>query len=90
MAVLARGDTALRDSVNAILRSRMRDGSLEKTFRAWGVWSDTEARYFEAALAAAPAGAADAPREARSVRTYLPALLRAAVITLPLGGPCGP
>jgi polar amino acid transport system substrate-binding protein len=84
VAVLARGDTALRDSVNAILRSRMRDGSLERTFRAWGVWSDTEARYFEGVLAAAPSGVADAPREARSVRTYLPALLRAAVITLVL------
>ncbi|MBX6333080.1 MAG: ABC transporter permease subunit [Gemmatimonadaceae bacterium] len=84
VAVLARGDTALRDSVNAILRARMRDGSLEKTFRAWGVWSEREARYFETALAAAPERPADTPRAARSVQSYLPALLRAAVVTLAL------
>ena len=50
MAVLARADTALRDSVNAILRARMRDGSLEKTFRAWHVWDDAQAQYFARVL----------------------------------------
>jgi polar amino acid transport system substrate-binding protein len=85
VAVLARAHAALRDSVNAILRARMRDGSLEKTFRAWGVWNGDQAAYFRRALAEAPAreraSAVDGPR---SIRSYLPALLRAAAITLAL------
>ncbi|MDB4909466.1 MAG: putative amino acid transporter permease/substrate binding protein [Gemmatimonadetes bacterium] len=83
VAVLARGDTALRDSVNAILRARMRDGSLEKAFRAWHVWDDGQAQYFARTLADSGArrtvGAAES---VRSVRSYLPALLRAAGVTL--------
>jgi len=83
VAVLAARDTALRDSVNAILRARMRDGSLERTFRAWHVWDSTQTQYFARMLADSsrthPAGAA---ASVRSVRAYLPALLRAAGITL--------
>jgi polar amino acid transport system substrate-binding protein len=83
VAVLARADTALRDSVNAILRARMRDGSLEKTFRAWHVWDDGQAQYFARALADSSARrAAGAAESVRSVRSYLPALLRAAGVTL--------
>ena len=83
VAVLAARDTALRDSVNVILRARMRDGSLERTFRAWHVWDSAQTLHFARVLAdssrAHPAGAAAA---VRSVRAYLPALLRAAGITL--------
>lgn len=87
VAVFAHRDAALRDSADAILRARMRDGSLEKTFRAWNVWSDDEARYL--AQAGAMAGPENvtastgvpAPAE-RSVRAYLPSLARAAVITV--------
>ena len=83
VAVLAARDTALRDSVNVILRARMRDGSLESTFRAWHVWDSAQTLHFARVLAdssrAHPAGAAAA---VRSVRAYLPALLRAAGITL--------
>ncbi|HEX6533868.1 MAG TPA: ABC transporter permease subunit [Gemmatimonadaceae bacterium] len=82
VAVLARRNVALRDSVNAVLRSRMRDGSLERTFRAWGVWSDAEGRYFQRVLAESPPRAAAALSGATAARTYLPALLRAAVVTL--------
>ncbi|HEX8394127.1 MAG TPA: ABC transporter substrate-binding protein/permease [Longimicrobium sp.] len=94
VGVMASGNTALRDSVNEILRARMRDGSLEKTFRAWGVWSDAQAGYFRRATAdttaakAAPAvaGTGRAPETARrpGLAMYLPALLRAAGITLVL------
>ena len=85
VAVLARGDSALRDSVDAILRARMRDGSLENTFRAWNVWDDGQTRYFARALADSTSShAAGTARGARSVRAYLPALLRAAVVTLVL------
>ena len=83
VAVLAAADTALRDSVNAILRARMRDGSLEKVFRSWHVWEAGQPEYFARVLADSggvrPSGAA---ASVRSVRSYLPALLRAAGITL--------
>ena len=100
VGVLASGRAALRDSVNEILRARMRDGSLERTFRAWGVWGDAQAVHFRRTLSgiAAPerAGPPDsappvAPAEGgapatpdRSVAAYLPALARAAAITLVL------
>lgn len=84
VAVLARRDSALRDSVNAILRARMRDGSLERTFRAWKVWNPGEADYFQRVLAAAPERDVATSRSVRSVATYLPSLIRAAGITLVL------
>jgi polar amino acid transport system substrate-binding protein len=89
VAVFAKASAALRDSANVVLRARMRDGSLEQTFRRWGVWSDAQGQYFQRVLAAAPErGAADGgavPGAGRaSLATYLPALLRAALITLVL------
>jgi len=42
VAVFAKSNTALRDSADDILRARMKDGSLEKTFREWGVWDSTQ------------------------------------------------
>jgi His/Glu/Gln/Arg/opine family amino acid ABC transporter permease subunit len=84
VGVFARRNAALRDSANAILRARMQDGSLEATFRRWGVWSDAQAAYHQRVLAEAPRedGAAS-PRD-RSVRAYLPALARAAGVTVVL------
>ncbi|HLB09954.1 MAG TPA: ABC transporter substrate-binding protein/permease [Gemmatimonadaceae bacterium] len=83
VAVLAARDTTLRDSVNVILRARMRDGSLEKSFRAWNVWDSTQTLYFARMLAdSGRVRAAGAAASVRSVRAYLPALLRAAGITL--------
>jgi len=84
VAVLAQRDSALRDSVNAILRARMRDGSLEKSFRAWNVWNDAQARYMTVAAAQAPSAAAGSTQSARSPAAYLPSLLRAAIVTLAL------
>lgn len=83
VGVMARANVALRDSVNAILRDRMRDGSLEKTFRSWEVWDDAQAEYFkrvvgDTVVAAAP----NATRVATTPLAYVPALLRAAGITL--------
>ena len=82
VAVLARRDTALRDSVDLILRAGMRDGSLERSFRQWRVWDDAQARYFERALTASGGSGARPEELARSAAAYLPSLLRAAVITL--------
>lgn len=84
VAVFARSRTALRDSADAVLRARMRDGSLEKTFRAWGVWDDGQARYFRRVLAQATQRTASTKSVAGSVAAYVPALLRAAGVTLVL------
>jgi polar amino acid transport system substrate-binding protein len=84
VAVLARRDSVLRDSLNAILRERMRDGSLEKTFRAWNVWNDAQARYMAVAAAEAPSAAGSSAPSDRSPAAYLPSLLRAALVTLAL------
>ncbi len=84
VAVLARRDSALRDSIDAILRERMRDGSLEKTFRSWNVWNDAQARYIAIAVAQAPSAAGGSNPSSRSPAAYLPSLLRAAIVTVML------
>lgn len=87
VAVLAAGDSILRDSVNATLRARMGDGTLERVFRSWNVWDASQAEFQQRVLrdTLSPGGAAAVERgTATSVATYLPALLRAAVITLAL------
>jgi len=85
VGVFARANTALRDSANAILRDRMRDGSLERTFRRWQVWDEGQASHFAAVLANSQAAvsATRAPA-ATTVARYLPALLRGAGLTLAL------
>jgi polar amino acid transport system substrate-binding protein len=86
VGVLAKGNVALRDSINTVLRDRMRDGSLERTFRRWQVWDPTQAAYFASVLAdTATHTARDSTAVmsgTSSVMTYLPALARAAIITL--------
>jgi polar amino acid transport system substrate-binding protein len=82
VGVLARSNTALRDSVDAVLRERMRDGSLEKTFRTWGVWDAAQTSHFQRVLSADPITQQSASAATRSLTSYLPALLRAAAVTL--------
>jgi polar amino acid transport system substrate-binding protein len=87
VAVLARANGPLRDRVNGALREMMRDGTLERVFRKWGVWDDSQRRLFERSIsgeeippfsvAGAGGGTADARFDA-----YLPALFRAAGVTL--------
>jgi polar amino acid transport system substrate-binding protein len=84
VGVFARRSAALRDSANAVLRARMQDGSLEATFRRWGVWSDAQAAYFQRVLAEAPREDAVGAARGRGIRAYLPALARAAGVTLVL------
>src|SRR5262249_21743988 len=38
IVVLARSNAALRDRINAVLRARMRDGTLERIYRKWNIW----------------------------------------------------
>ena len=85
VGVLAKASVSLRDSVNAILRASMRDGSLEKTFRSWEVWDDAQAKYFERVLADTTVAAArNESKGATSPLSYVPSLLRAAGVTLAL------
>ncbi len=91
VGVLAPGDTALRDAIDEALRAAMRDGSLEQIFRRWKVWNDDQAGLYARLLAGVPVppvsgvdgeiGAAGMSR-LEATRRYLPALFRAAGVTL--------
>ena len=86
VAVFGQRDAALRDSANAILLARMRDGSLEKVFRSWNVWDDRQAKYFARLLAdsSSSVGIVSNAATRGSMATYAPSLVRAAGITLVL------
>lgn len=85
IALFAKSDAALRDSVNAILLARMKDGSLEAIYRKWNIWDSTQAKHFERTLAGTPADVALGTKPAdRKVREYIPAIIRAGGVTLAL------
>ena len=87
--VLARENTALRDRVNGVLRARMRDGTLERIYRKWQIWDEFQQPFFNEVLAQVQAAAPAAPAtpqisQTDALRRYLPAVLRAALITIAL------
>ena len=82
VGVFALRDSMLRDSANAILLSRMADGSLERIFRTWNVWDDAQAAYFRRVAGGASTSAGTATTSSQLIGNYVPALLRAAMITL--------
>jgi polar amino acid transport system substrate-binding protein len=93
VGVLAARNASLRDAVNEILRGAMRDGTLERIFRKWGVWNDDQPALYTRVLAGEPVPAvigldATAGAEALSgwetTQRYLPSLLRASLITIVL------
>ncbi len=95
VGVMALANASLRDSVNTVLLARMADGSLEKIFRAWNIWDERQAHFQqrlqaklskprEIPAASTSADAAEKPTQFSSAVKYLPALLRAAGITLVL------
>jgi polar amino acid transport system substrate-binding protein len=85
VAVFAKRNEALRDSADAVLRERMRDGSLEKTFRDWGVWDSAQVAHFARVLGSDSAGDTQVAKlRAAAVTAYLPSLIRAAGVTLAL------
>jgi polar amino acid transport system substrate-binding protein len=95
VGVLAPSNTALRDRIDRILLDAMRDGRLEAIFRRWELWNgDQSALYARLLDTRANAGANvgdDARAKARvygqplaAITRYLPALWRAAVITIAL------
>jgi polar amino acid transport system substrate-binding protein len=94
IGVLAKENTVLRDRINAILEARMRDGTLERIYRKWHIWDDYQGPFFAQvsavkslpAAGSVPARPADVPRPPMSqiVLGYIPALLRASLITISL------
>lgn len=93
VVLMAPDQTALRDTVNGELRAAMRDGRLEAIFRRWQVWNDDQPAMYARVLAGADSlletdgGAGGVPQRASAwtlTLRYLPALVRAALITLVL------
>jgi polar amino acid transport system substrate-binding protein len=88
--VLAKSNTALRDQVNAILKQRMQDGTLERIYRKWEIWDDSQRLFFSHVMlsGSAPATANAKPAapidKGAIILRYVPALLRASVITIVL------
>jgi polar amino acid transport system substrate-binding protein len=88
VGVLSKSNTGLRNQINEILKDRMRDGTLEKIYRKWSIWDDSQAAFFQRVLteqpgAATPSAAAASSSWAVALR-YVPSLLRAALLTLML------
>jgi len=86
VGVLAKENGALRDRINEILKARMRDGTLERIYRKWNIWDEDQPKFFANVLAGAPQPVAAAPVKSDSrwavTLKYIPALLKASVITL--------
>ena len=93
VGVLSAQNAPLRDSLNDILRTAMRDGTLERIFRTWSVWNDDQPRLYARVLAGEPIAPIVGLDTSTSVATvsqwaaakrYLPSLLRASVVTIVL------
>ncbi len=97
VGVLGPSQTALRDRMNDILRSAMRDGRLEAIFRRWNVWNEDQPRLYAELIGVRGQGLGVseqglgvrgqgevAPNPWEAARRYLPALLNAALITVVL------
>ena len=89
VGILAPRAAALRDRVDGLLRDAMRDGRLQAIFTRWGMWNEDQPRLYARVLAAngppLRSGESRAPESAAAATwRYLPALFRAALITLAL------
>jgi polar amino acid transport system substrate-binding protein len=91
VGVLAPQNAPLRDTIDEILRTAMRDGTLERIFRKWRVWNDDQPALYARVLAKEPIQAITGVDTAASAATmtkwdaakrYFPALLRASVVTI--------
>jgi len=93
IAVLAANNTALRDRVNDILRARMRDGTIERIYRKWGIWDEFQQPFFNRVVgesASGRVGVAPQPPTRPLAHSatgplllkYIPALLKATLITI--------
>jgi polar amino acid transport system substrate-binding protein len=92
VGVLSPANAPLRDAIDEILRSAMRDGTLERIFTKWDVWNDDQPRLYGRLLAGqavAPysgveSGANPLESSLSAAVRYLPALLRASAVTIVL------
>src|SRR5216684_1750286 len=89
IGVLATGNTKLRDQINDVLRARMRDGTLERIYRKWGIWDSYQPAFFASVLNAdvnsrKVAEGGGPAQNLDVVFRYIPALLRASLITIVL------
>ena len=95
VGVLASRNASLRDTANEVLRSAMRDRTLERIFRKWGVWNDDQPALYAKLIARQavpplsmadadePIGVATLGRWQATLR-YIPSLIKAAAVTLVL------
>jgi polar amino acid transport system substrate-binding protein len=92
VGVLAKRNAPLRDEVDEILRGAVRDGTLERIFRKWGVWNEHQPALYARVLAGehAPSVAGSDATEGAALsaweaaRSYFPSLIRASAVTLVL------
>jgi len=89
VGITAPGNTELRDRMNDILLGAMRDGRLEAIFRRWNMWNEDQPRLYARLTSGGQVeqtAAAPAPPVSgwEAAVRYLPALVRAAVVTLVL------
>jgi polar amino acid transport system substrate-binding protein len=94
VGLLAQRDEQLRVAANEALRAAMRDGTLERILRKWGVWNDDQPKLYArliAGEAVAPVSGLEEPIGSvatmprwQAARQYLPSLVRAAGVTLVL------
>ena len=88
--ITAPQNTELRDRINDILRRAMADGRLEAIFKKWEVWNDDQPALYATMLSFSttpPVASPEASTRASTfelTKRYLPALIRAALITLAL------
>ena len=86
IGVLAKNNGALRDRINAVLEARMRDGTLERIYRKWRIWDGYQQPFFNAVLTGKSAEgrgqSAGRPARLQLIVRYIPALLRASVVTV--------
>jgi polar amino acid transport system substrate-binding protein len=93
VGVLAARNGSLRDAASEVLRGAMRDGTLERIFRKWGVWNDDQPTLYAKLIARQPVppvalsdsdgliGVATLSRWQATLR-YIPSLITAAGVTL--------
>jgi polar amino acid transport system substrate-binding protein len=90
VGIAAPENTALRDRMNEILLGAMKDGRLESIFRRWNMWNEDQPRLYAALTSGERTPRlADQPQSPpptgwNAALRYLPALGRAAVVTLVL------
>jgi His/Glu/Gln/Arg/opine family amino acid ABC transporter permease subunit len=95
VGVLSSRNASLRDAANEVLLAAMRDGTLERIFRKWGVWNDDQPALCAKLIARQPVppvtmadsdgtiGVAALSRWQATLR-YVPSLIKAAAVTLVL------